>query len=256
MKNYEFVLRKLRHHFGDIELTEISPEAILNFMNTISVGTKPSTKRLRFSLLKAFFNYIQDSIDPDCKNPCNSQALRKLFRASKPAQIKILEKDVVDEIIFRTPKTRNRLLLELMARSGMRVGEVLKLTPADVDGRKVTIQDPKSGSETEVAFLPQKVADRLRDYIHEWDIQPRDKIFSISYAAARLIVKNAGDLVGVHVRPHDLRRHAATYASRSGTPLEIISKVLLRHSNLSTTQRYLGKISDAEAIQWIDNLHG
>jgi integrase/recombinase XerD len=78
----------------------------------------------------------------------------------------------------------------------------------------------------------------------------------LTYAAARLIVKKAGNIVGVHVRPHDLRRHAATYASRSGTPLEIVSKVLLRHSNLSTTQRYLGKISDVEAMRWIDNLHG
>ena len=136
------------------------------------------------------------------------------------------------------------------------MGEVLKLTPADVDERKVVIQDPKSGTEAEVAFLPQKIADRLKDYIQENDMLPSDRIFPISYAAARLIVKNAGDLVGVQVRPHDLRRHAATYASRSGTPLEIISKVLLRHSNLSTTQRYLGKISDAEAIQWIDNLRG
>jgi len=30
----------------------------------------------------------------------------------------------------------------------------------------------------------------------------------------------------------------------------------LRHSNLSTTQIYLGKVSDVEAIRWIDNLHG
>jgi len=43
---------------------------------------------------------------------------------------------------------------------------------------------------------------------------------------------------------------------RSGTTLEIVSKVLLRHSNLSTTQIYLGKVSDVEAIRWIDNLHG
>jgi len=68
-------------------------------------------------------------------------------------------------------------------------------------------------------------------------------------------VKKAGNLVGIHLKPHDLRRHAATYASRSGTPLEIVSKVLLRHSNLSTTQVYLGKVSDVEAIRWIDNLH-
>ena len=87
-------------------------------------------------------------------------------------------------------------------------------------------------------------------------IKPEDRIFPITYAAARIVVRKAGDLVGIHLKPHDLRRHAATYASRSGTPLEIVSKVLLRHSNLSTTQRYLGKISDAEAIRWIDSLHG
>jgi integrase/recombinase XerD len=147
-------------------------------------------------------------------------------------------------------------MLELMARSGMRIGEVLKLRPMDIDDRKAIIRDPKSGREAEAVFLPQKVADRLRRYIREKEIKSSDRIFPLTYAAARLIVKKAGNIVGVHVRPHDLRRHAATYASRSGTPLEIVSKVLLRHSNLSTTQRYLGKISDAEAMRWIDNLHG
>ena len=63
-------------------------------------------------------------------------------------------------------------------------------------------------------------------------------------------------LVGIELRPDDLRRHAATYASRSGVPIEIVSKVILRHANLSTTQRYLGKISDTEATRWIENLYG
>jgi integrase/recombinase XerD len=70
------------------------------------------------------------------------------------------------------------------------------------------------------------------------------------------MVKRAGELVGIKLRPHDLRRHAATYASRSGTPLEIVSKVILRHSDLSTTQRYLGTVNDDEAIRWIESLHG
>ena len=143
-----------------------------------------------------------------------------------------------------------------MARSGMRVGEVLKLTPKDIEDRKVIIRDPKSGNEAEVAFLPQKVADRLKKYISDNEIKPGNRIFSISYAAARIVVKKAGDLVVIHLKPHDLRRHAATYASRSGTPLEIVSKILLRHSNLQTTQKYLCKVSDLEAIRWIDNLHG
>ena len=78
----------------------------------------------------------------------------------------------------------------------------------------------------------------------------------MSYTATGGAVKKAGKVVGIHLRPHDLRRHAATYASRSGVPIEIISKVILRHSNLSTTQRYLGTVSDVEAMRWIDNLYG
>ena len=62
-------------------------------------------------------------------------------------------------------------------------------------------------------------------------------------------------MVNIHLRPHDLRRYAATYASRSAVPLEMESKVILRHSNLSTTQMYLGKIGDTEAMKWIENLH-
>jgi integrase len=70
------------------------------------------------------------------------------------------------------------------------------------------------------------------------------------------MVKKAGNLLEIELRPHDLRRHAATYASRSGTPIEIVSKVILRHADLSTTQRYLGKVNDSEAIRWIETLYG
>ena len=52
------------------------------------------------------------------------------------------------------------------------------------------------------------------------------------------------------------RRRAATYFSRSGVPIEIASKVILRHANLSTIHGYLGKISDTETTKWIENLYG
>ncbi|MCF8036803.1 MAG: site-specific integrase [Desulfobacteraceae bacterium] len=81
-----------------------------------------------------------------------------------------------------------------------------------------------------------------------------ERIFSIGYTGARQIVKRAGRKIGLEISPHDLRRHAATYASRAGAPIEIVSKVLLRHANLSTTQRYLGKVSDTEASRWVENI--
>ena len=107
-----------------------------------------------------------------------------------------------------------------------------------------------------MVYIPQKLSNRVQEYIQERGITSDAKIFPISYPAARIMVRNAGNVVGVHLRPHDLRRFSATYASRCGTPIEIVSKVILRHANLSTTQRYLGKVSDIEAMRWIENLYG
>jgi len=95
----------------------------------------------------------------------------------------------------------------------------------------------------------------LKEYVRSACKNADDLLFPISYEAARFIVAKAGRLVNIKLRPHDLRRHSATYASRSGVPIEVVSKVILRHANLSTTQRYLGKINETEAMSWIDNLY-
>jgi len=42
--------------------------------------------------------------------------LRKLFRVPKNVRRDLLEKETVDEIIFKISRVRDRLLLELMAR--------------------------------------------------------------------------------------------------------------------------------------------
>jgi integrase/recombinase XerD len=162
--------------------------------------------------------------------------IRKLYRQKGTSRWEIIEKGTIDEIIFRTTKNRNRLLLELMARGGMRVGEVLKLRLKDIQDQKLILEAPKSGKDQEIVFIPQKVAERLRDYAHEVCKKGEDRIFPISYEAARMIVMKAGKLVGIHLRPHDLRRQSATFASRSGVPIEIISKLILRHSNLWITR--------------------
>jgi integrase len=255
VRAYEFTIAKFNQDFANRNLNEVSTDDILDFMSKFNEGRKPQTKRIRFSHLTAFFNFIGNNFDCELKNPCDSQMLRKLFRPKTIVHWDIIEKDTVDEIIFRTDNVRNRLMLELMARGGMRVGEVLKLTPADILDRKLILNDTKSGKEQELIFIPQKVADRLKEYVRLQKIAPKQMIFPICYGAARAMVKKAGQVVGIRLRPHDLRRYAATFASRSNVPLEIISKIILRHSSIQTTEIYLGKVSDTEAIRWIENLY-
>ena len=254
-RSWKFVLTRLERYYGEREIESITSDEMMTFLRDFTEGTKQTTKRSRYATLSAFFNLVKNTIDPKLQNPCSTPLLRKLYRPAKVTQWKIFEKEVVDEIIFRTVDTRNRLLLELMARGGMRISEVLKLVAKDVRGQKLVLREPKSGKQTEVVFIPQKTADRLRAFIERQGIRPDQRIFRMTYQCARIIVNKAGKLVGIHLRPHDLRRHAATHASRCGTPIEIVSKVILRHANLSTTQRYLGTVSDVEALRWIENAH-
>ena len=65
-------------------------------------------------------------------NPCDTPMIRKLYWERVVFRWEIIEKETIDEIIFRTVKVRNRLILELMARGGMRIGEVLKLRLNDL----------------------------------------------------------------------------------------------------------------------------
>jgi integrase/recombinase XerD len=151
-------------------------------------------------------------------------------------------------MIYSTTSDRDRLVLELQARCGLRIGEVLKLRAADVADRKLTIHEPKSGKESEIAFMPEQIAKRLAEYIAAEHIGPEERIFPVCYSTVRALIRRLAAKFHVKISPHDLRRHSATYASRNGVPLEIVSKVLLRHHDLKTTQIYLGKVNDTEAI--------
>ena len=179
VRAYRLVLSKFCEEFGGEDLETMTTEKVLPFLNRITEGRKQQTKRSRNSHLLAFFNFIKNNLEQEFRNPCDIPMLKKLFRARPSYHWDIIEKETVDEVIFRTSKPRNRLILELMARGEMRISEVLKLTPSDVTERRLTLRDPKSGREQEFIFIPQKLADRLKDYIREKGIQPNQRIFPI-----------------------------------------------------------------------------
>ncbi|OGS20317.1 MAG: hypothetical protein A2252_11885 [Elusimicrobia bacterium RIFOXYA2_FULL_39_19] len=216
---------------------------------------KQSTKHLRFTQLKAFFNFCINILNINIQNPCCTLLLNKTYRINRPVYRTIVSKELIDEIIYKTTKTRDRLLLEIQARSGLRIGEALNLCPKHIKDRRIKIESPKSRKDFEFAYLPSNIADKLKQYITQNQISTDQKIFNLSYAGARNIIRKAGQQLGVALKPHDLRRYSASFASRNGVPLEVVSKVILRHQNLVTTQVYLGKISEEEALRWVDSLH-
>ncbi|MGD0236094.1 MAG: site-specific integrase [Syntrophorhabdales bacterium] len=256
IESYRHMLQRFGHLYAGRSLDSMKSDELYQFLEHITGNAAKSTRRLRYAQLKAFFNFIIEKCSLDMKNPCSASLLSKTFKMPRQTPQTILEKEVVDEMIYNTKGHRNRLMLELQARCGLRIGELLNIRASDVSERRLTIKKPKSGKDAEVAFMPEQVARRLGEYIKRENLTPDALVFPICYSTARSFIKRLGAQLNIILSPHDLRRYSATYASRNGVPLEIVSKVLLRHQDLKTTQVYLGKVNEGEAIRWMDILHG
>ncbi len=221
---YTLFFNHLKAYFDGHTIKSISSDEIGQFLESFTAGVAKATRHLRYAQTKAFFNFLINECGLDIKNPCAHPLLTKQYKNPKPAARQILDKELVDELIYSSSSPMERLILELQARCGLRIGEVLKLNASDVMDRKLLIREPKSGKESEMAFMPEQIAKRLAEYITANNLGPDDRLFPVCYSTVRLLIKRLGEKFHVKVSPHDLRRHSATYASRNGVPLEVISK--------------------------------
>jgi integrase len=157
-EGYKKLLEHFQSEFSDRDIVSIKAEELCWFLETYTEGLAKATRRLRYAQLRALFNFSIDTFEMNIKNPCCVPQLFKSFKNIQQRPRKILDKETVDEIIFNSKNTRDRLILELQARCGLRVGEVLNLKVSDVSQRKLMLQEPKSGREVEVAFMPEHIA--------------------------------------------------------------------------------------------------
>ena len=149
IKSYGKFLEKFDDRFSGYDVASVSADDISHFLDECTDNLNRSTRHLRYAQTKAFFNYVIEASELNIKNPCNSGVLFKTFKNVYHSPRKILDKETVDEIIFSARSVRDRLMLELQARCGLRIGEVLNLRVSDVSGRKLIIQEPKSGRDAE-----------------------------------------------------------------------------------------------------------
>jgi len=152
-----------------------------------------------------------------------------------------LEKEQVDELLkaAKTCSKRDYLLLDFMWRSGVRVSEVINVTPDDIEykNKVVNIRKAKGGRQRRV-LLGDETLKMLSDYVLEQNIPNNQPIFPIRREQVFKLVKKYGKMIDVNIHPHTLRHSFAIHLVRSGMDLRRL-QILLGHSSLSITQVYL-----------------
>jgi hypothetical protein len=80
LRSYEPVIAPFRRDHDELEVEELTLEIVQAFLESITTGRKPQTRKIRFAHLSSFFNFVRNNLNPDFQNPCNSPILCKLFR--------------------------------------------------------------------------------------------------------------------------------------------------------------------------------
>jgi len=155
---------------------------------------------------------------------------------------------------------RNRALLVLLYRAGLRVSEALALAPKDVDraAGTVTVLRGKGDKRRTVgldlgAFA---VLERWLDRRAKLGVNGRAPIFctlrgtplATAYVRALMprLARRAG--IGKRVHAHGLRHTHAAELAYEGAPMNLI-QAQLGHSSLATTSRYLAHIAPAQLVE-------
>ncbi len=158
----------------------------------------------------------------------------------------ILTKQEVRQIISSVRNLKHRSMLAMAYSSGLRVGEVVRLTIKDVDSKRMLLHVRQSkGKKDRYTVLSAKALALLRDYARQY--KPTEWLFEgaqpgkhISERAAQKVFEGACKKVGVikDVSIHSLRHAFATHLLENGTDLRYIQE-LLGHSSPKTTEVYL-----------------
>ncbi len=167
-----------------------------------------------------------------------------------------LQPDQVEQVITSPNLTtslgrRNRAILLLLARLGLRAGDIVQLRLGDLDWREGMICVSGKGRRQAVLPLTQEVGDALAAYIKDHRPQAdTDAVFVRSFAPYRAfnastsvsaIVARAMRRVGINCSKrgaaHILRHSVASSMLRQGVSLQDIAGVL-RHRSLLTTEIY------------------
>jgi site-specific recombinase XerD len=205
-------------------------------------GLKGSTVRAQLARLRAFLHFL---IDQDV---LPSEVLsRKLTIKVPEALPKAIAAGDVKQLLSVVIPVRDRALLLLLLRTGMRIGELLHTKVCDVDRaeQKIMIYQAPKTALGRVVYFSNDAHEALAAWLTERNPDAEYLFYGygngvMSYGAAREIfikyLKRAG-LADKGYTIHCLRHTCASELLNAGMRLECLQK-LLGHTNAEITRRY------------------
>lgn len=242
-KSMKYYLYVLKAFFSKVHtpVKEITTDDIRNYLDGFSSETvsKVSMDNIR-RVISSFFSWLEEE-DYIRKNPVKRIHKIKSIKTIKQA----FNDENIENLKDNCSSLRDKVIIELLASTGMRVGELVNLNVTSVDfENKECIVLGKGGKQRKVYF-DSKTKIHLQHYIDS-RIDKNEALFvsmfkpfnRLQISGVEIMLRKLGAKASISkVHPHRFRRTLATKAIDKGMPVEQV-QILLGHTKIDTTMHY------------------
>ncbi len=234
---------------GNTVLEQLSREDIAVFVEALQDrGLKPSTVNTRLRNVYAFVRYLIIEY-----KVVSWELMERKIKLKLPDRLpRAIDAQHLDQLLAAIDNCRDRALILLLLRTGMRIGELRKCQVEDIDlyEQKILIYQSDKTCVGRVVYYSADAQQallawlRLRDP-HKQHLFYGHKDKALSYEAARCIFKKCLQKAGLQYSSytlHCLRHTFATDLLNATMPLECLRE-LLGHCSMEITRRY-ARLSD------------
>ena len=243
--------KSLRYYYSTIDnmLTNVGKTAkhittddlrqYLDAYQKSSKASKVTIDNIR-RILSSFFSWLEE------ENHILKSPVRRIHKVKTGKTVKETYTDEALEIMRDSCETdRDLAMIDLLASTGMRVGEMVKLNRADIDFQERECIVFGKGDKERRVYFDARTKIHLMRYLESRNdsnpalfvsLQSPHNRLQISGVEVRLRV--LGRRLGISkVHPHKFRRTLATMAIDKGMPIEQVQR-LLGHQSIDTTLQY------------------
>jgi integrase/recombinase XerC len=220
-------------------LFDVSKPDVMAFLS--SLDCSPGGRHAYFRAIRAFYNWCVDEGQLE-RSPVEGM---KAPKVPKPLRYKV-PLDALDRLLEACESVRDKLIVSMLADTGMRRTELASIKVADMDTAQQTIRIWGKGAKQRVVCYGSRTAELLAQYIDGAAL--KDKLFGLSNYGISKVLKTLHRKTGIKCNPHSFRRTFATESVRNGVNLFYVQS-LLGHESLTMTRIYAEQVNSEDAVR-------
>ncbi len=191
-------------------------------------------------ILSSFFAWLED------ENYILKSPVRRIHKIRTTKTVKETYTDeALEQMRDACDNLRDLAMIDLLASTGMRVGELVKLNISDIDFDNRECIVFGKGSKERPVYFDARTKIHLRNYVQSRTddnpalfvslLKPYNRL---EISGVEIRMRQLGKTLGIDkVHPHKFRRTLATRAIDKGMPIEQVQQ-LLGHAKIDTTMQY------------------